>query len=335
MCIRDRDNGNNGSTSPIWQFAIPTDYTDKALTRIGSLSFSNSVDSNQVTIEGPSSNPTTYTVILPAGAPTASGQTLQTTGSDPYSQLEWGASGGISTSTFNAHVASATAHHTATVNTWRNIDDTPANGVTDESISSNWAYDHENDTSLHGGEITGDGTGNRLAWWTSSSNITEGDYYASTGAIGSEGGTYPDITAGVLKAESSVKLKSVNSGTGDYDLQINTNGYLRKTSSSQRYKENIAALAVDSAKIYNLTAKSFKWIDTVDHDSNEDVASTVTVTGKNDFGLIAEEVHLELPELITYDDQNRPDAVNYKMLSVLLIEELKKLEARVKTLEAG
>ena len=174
-----------------------------------------------------------------------------------------------------------------------------------------------------------------MAWWTSSTNITEGDYYASTGSIGSENGTYPDITAGVLKAESSVKLKSVTTGTGDYDLQINTNGYLRKTSSSQRYKENIAALSIDSAKIYNLTAKSFKWIDTTDQDSNEDVTSTVTVTGKNDFGLIAEEVHLELPELITYDDQNRPDAVNYKMLSVLLIEELKKLEARVKTLEGG
>ena len=185
------------------------------------------------------------------------------------------------------------------------------------------------------GEVTGNGTGNRMAWWTSSTNITEGDYYASTGSIGSENGTYPDITAGVLKAESSVKLKSVTTGTGDYDLQINTNGYLRKTSSSQRYKENIAALSIDSAKIYNLTAKSFKWIDTTDQDSNEDVTSTVTVTGKNDFGLIAEEVHLELPELITYDDQNRPDAVNYKMLSVLLIEELKKLEARVKTLEGG
>jgi hypothetical protein len=27
-------------------------------------------------------------------------------------------------------------------NTWRPIDDSPVNGVTTESISSNWAYDH-------------------------------------------------------------------------------------------------------------------------------------------------------------------------------------------------
>lgn len=29
-------------------------------------------------------------------------------------------------------------------NTWRGIDDVPVDGVTDQSISSNWAYDHEN-----------------------------------------------------------------------------------------------------------------------------------------------------------------------------------------------
>jgi hypothetical protein len=34
---------------------------------------------------------------------------------------------------------------------WANpaIDDTPVNGETDEPISSNWAYDHENDTDPH------------------------------------------------------------------------------------------------------------------------------------------------------------------------------------------
>jgi hypothetical protein len=35
-------------------------------------------------------------------------------------------------------------------NTWRPIDDTPVNGVTDQSISSNWAYDHVNASNPHG-----------------------------------------------------------------------------------------------------------------------------------------------------------------------------------------
>jgi hypothetical protein len=35
-------------------------------------------------------------------------------------------------------------------NSWRPIDDTPVNGVTDQSISSNWAYDHVNASNPHG-----------------------------------------------------------------------------------------------------------------------------------------------------------------------------------------
>lgn len=38
----------------------------------------------------------------------------------------------------------------ADTNTWRPIDDTPVNGVTDQSISSNWAYDHVNASNPHG-----------------------------------------------------------------------------------------------------------------------------------------------------------------------------------------
>ncbi|MBT7091375.1 MAG: hypothetical protein HN932_12970 [Candidatus Marinimicrobia bacterium] len=35
------------------------------------------------------------------------------------------------------------------LNTWRNVDDTPVNGVTTESISSNWAYDHAASSTGH------------------------------------------------------------------------------------------------------------------------------------------------------------------------------------------
>ena len=38
----------------------------------------------------------------------------------------------------------------ANTNTWRGIDDTPVNGQTAESISSNWAYDHVNASNPHG-----------------------------------------------------------------------------------------------------------------------------------------------------------------------------------------
>ena len=43
-----------------------------------------------------------------------------------------------------------TSHSHTDANTWRGVDDTPVNGQTAESISSNWAYDHNASGSVHG-----------------------------------------------------------------------------------------------------------------------------------------------------------------------------------------
>jgi len=54
----------------------------------------------------------------------------------------------------------------ANTNTWRPIDDTPVNGVTTESISSNWAYDHVNASNPHGttaGDVGADPAGSAAA----------------------------------------------------------------------------------------------------------------------------------------------------------------------------
>jgi len=55
--------------------------------------------------------------------------------------------------------------------------------------------------------------------------------------------------------------------------------------------------------------------------------------GVKDFGLIAEEVHEILPELVIYDGNNEPAEINYHMISVLLLEEMKNLKARIEVLE--
>ena len=58
------------------------------------------------------------------------------------------------------------------------------------------------------------------------------------------------------------------------------------------------------------------------------------------FGLIAEEVYEEIPELVAVNKDGSPEGVRYDMLSVLLINELKKerqkrmdLENRISRLE--
>ena len=102
------------------------------------------------------------------------------------------------------------------------------------------------------------------------------------------------------------------------DLNINaSNGLVTKVTSSRRYKDNIADLDINTENIYGLRPVSFDW------KSN----------GESDFGLIAEEVHDILPELVVYKDGDIPEAVKYKQLSVLMLEELKKLRAEVKELK--
>ena len=104
----------------------------------------------------------------------------------------------------------------------------------------------------------------------------------------------------------------------DIDLQINaSSGLVTKVSSSKRYKDNIADLNINTENIYNLRPVSFDW------KSN----------GKSDFGFIAEEVHDILPELVIYNEDTTPEAVKYKQLSVLMLEELKKLREEVKALK--
>ena len=108
---------------------------------------------------------------------------------------------------------------------------------------------------------------------------------------------------------------SVTSGV---DLHINSGtGLITKVSSSRRYKDNIADLDINTESIYDLRPVSFTW----------------KLNGTSDFGFIAEEVHEILPELVVYNDDNTPEAVQYRLLSVLMLEELKKLSEEVKKLK--
>ena len=115
-------------------------------------------------------------------------------------------------------------------------------------------------------------------------------------------------------------------------LRRGTNGgnpnIIGADSSSRRYKENIENFTKsDWENVYNLQAVKFNW------------KEEVNAQRLRDFGLIAEDVAEQIPELGVYrvvegeGDTPVVDSVNYEQLCVYLLEVVKDLNSRLETLE--
>jgi len=98
---------------------------------------------------------------------------------------------------------------------------------------------------------------------------------------------------------------------------IDANGQMGTIVSSARFKENIKDL--ESEAVLNLRPVTFNYIS----DS----------TKENSVGLIAEEVHKVLPNLVILDAENNPYTVKYEQLCIYLLSEVKKLSEKVIELE--
>ena len=108
-------------------------------------------------------------------------------------------------------------------------------------------------------------------------------------------------------------------------------GYVRKYSSTERFKRNIRPLEEDSSKIYDLSVKQFETLDAT-YDATDGLVVSDTETGTS-FGFIAEEVQVHFPSLIELDKEDKPLSVDYGKISMLLLEEVKKLKGRIEVLE--
>lgn len=157
---------------------------------------------------------------------------------------------------------------------------------------------------------------------------------------------------------------SYGTGSGTA-LVIDANGNIYKQSSSARFKENISVLRNGySERIYLLEAKEYIYLsdapefrvydekcdyclysatkdkskfmkhicDTVEAHHNE-CPEHRGEQQKVEFGLVAEEVAPIIPEIVVVDETG-PVSVDYARLTVLLIEEMKKLKRRIEILES-
>ena len=119
-------------------------------------------------------------------------------------------------------------------------------------------------------------------------------------------------------------IRGVTTDAADaISVLIDSNGQLGTVSSSRRFKEDIRDMGRESERLYSLRPVTFRY-------EQEFAAGEKPIQ----FGLIAEEVAEVFPELVVYDDQGRPEAVKYRLLSTLLLNELKRMHDAVERLRA-
>jgi len=128
------------------------------------------------------------------------------------------------------------------------------------------------------------------------------------------------ITTGSVNISGSLGVGTAASGVVGAILA--TNDVVAFASSDERLKENVELIGSAVEKVEAINGVTFDWI----------AMEGVHVHSGHDVGVIAQEVEKVLPELVTTRD-NGYKAVKYDKLTAVLIQAVKELSDRVKTLE--
>ncbi len=124
------------------------------------------------------------------------------------------------------------------------------------------------------------------------------------------------VGIGTASPGSKLAIAGLGSSTGT-TLVIDASGNVWKDSSSRRYKENIEPLEINPEELLDLQPVAFNYKE----------------TGAKSFGYIAEDVdELGIHNLVVYDNEGRPDALKYDMISVYLVEAYKEQKAQIDAL---
>ena len=196
--------------------------------------------------------------------------------------------------------------------------------------------------------LNNDSSGNGIA----NSNTAVGDGSlmnnidgSSNTALGAGTGTNPDIGSnniyigdpGFAGDNNVISIGGIAaSGTpyentyigGIYDtvvadriVYVGSDGHLGTLASSRRYKEEIKPMDKASEALFELKPVTFRYKQQIDP------------SHKLSFGLIAEEVAKISPDLISRDNEGKPQTVRYEAVNAMLLNEFLKEHQKVQELE--
>ena len=145
-----------------------------------------------------------------------------------------------------------------------------------------------------------------------------------------------EVNCGILYASQNATLNSRIISEGTYNsvasqtanLYINTNNYFQRTTSSRRYKSDIQDVDY-GLKAFELRPRT--WVDKSAYEENNNSSEGLTrITG-----FIAEEIdELGLTELVQYNEDGSPEAVNYDRIMVAIVPILKHQQSIIESLTA-
>ncbi len=124
-----------------------------------------------------------------------------------------------------------------------------------------------------------------------------------------------DFLVELAVLDGDFTIENLPNGSGN-DIQIDGNNLVEVTS-SRRYKEDIKDLEVETAKVLELNPVSFKYKN----------------SGRQDIGLIAEDVNEIIPDLVVMDENNLPNGVKYDRVAIYLLEVIKEQQGEIDNLE--
>lgn len=182
-----------------------------------------------------------------------------------------------------------------------------------------------------GDNNTGIGFAILPACTTGNNNIAIGSSAGGTLSTGS-GNIYINANAASSSESSTTRIgtsqnkcfiagiRGITTGNANaIAVLIDSAGQLGTVSSSQRVKHDIEDLGNASENVLNLRPVKFVY--------NGDESNT------QQYGLIAEEVNQVLPEIVVKDEQGLPETIQYHILPVLLLNEMKKQQVKVEHME--
>jgi len=127
-----------------------------------------------------------------------------------------------------------------------------------------------------------------------------------------------DTDFGVMPDGGIVMNSLLQQSSGGLVVEYDTTtGEIYAETSTEKVKENIRTLDWDTSKIFDLEVKSY----------------TDTVSGREEFGLIAEEVAEVIPQLVVFDENNKSLGIKSTKLPILLLDQLKKQQEQIEQLK--